>query len=76
MDSNFRDWIFLGVRMMQVTPCALLTLLLSVACSVAAAAPEPESCPAVCECSEWRSFTISCIDVDFLPRFPSGTETL
>ncbi|XP_074540994.1 thyrotropin receptor [Halichoeres trimaculatus] len=57
---------------MQVITCALLTLLtLSIS-----AASEADFCPTVCECSEWKSLTISCIDIDILPRFPSSTETL
>ncbi|XP_034554776.1 thyrotropin receptor [Notolabrus celidotus] len=57
---------------MQVTTCALFTLLsLSIS-----AVSESDFCPTVCECSEWKSLTISCIDIDILPRFPSSTETL
>uniref|UniRef100_H3C6J9 Thyrotropin receptor n=1 Tax=Tetraodon nigroviridis TaxID=99883 RepID=H3C6J9_TETNG len=53
--------------------CALLALVLLPVggCSEAA-----DSCPAVCECSEWRSRTISCFDIDILPRFPANTEIL
>ncbi|XP_044185741.1 thyrotropin receptor isoform X2 [Thunnus albacares] len=57
---------------MQVITCALFTL---VALPVSAAS-EDDSCPAVCECSEWKSHTISCVDIDILPRFPASTETL
>ncbi|KAF6732194.1 Thyrotropin receptor [Oryzias melastigma] len=52
---------------------ALLALLTLPACSAASGA---DACPAVCECSEWRSLTISCFDIDALPRFPASTETL
>ncbi|CAN9507646.1 unnamed protein product [Ophioblennius macclurei] len=69
---------------MQVIRCALVALLIPrarapAAASAAAAAAAPDahsSCPAVCECSEWRTHTISCYDIDILPRFPASTETL
>ncbi|XP_036405211.1 thyrotropin receptor [Megalops cyprinoides] len=35
-----------------------------------------ESCPAICKCSEWETYTISCFDIDVIPKFPSSTETL
>ncbi|KAK5853247.1 hypothetical protein PBY51_007052 [Eleginops maclovinus] len=57
---------------MQVITCALFTL---VTLTVSTAA-EADSCPAVCECSEWKTHTISCFDIDILPRFPASTETL
>ncbi|XP_028997220.1 thyrotropin receptor [Betta splendens] len=57
---------------MQVIACALFAL---VALPVSTAS-EAASCPAVCECSEWKSHTISCFDIDILPRFPASTETL
>ncbi|KAM9704622.1 thyrotropin receptor [Menidia menidia] len=56
---------------MQVIACALLTLA-----TAGRAAPEAASCPPACECSEWRSRTISCFDIDILPGFPASTETL
>ncbi|XP_036398192.1 thyrotropin receptor-like [Megalops cyprinoides] len=34
------------------------------------------SCPAVCDCSEWKIYTISCFDIDVMPSFPASTETL
>ncbi|XP_062323813.1 thyrotropin receptor [Osmerus eperlanus] len=37
---------------------------------------EPESCPAVCECSEWKTYTISCFELDVIPIFPANTDTL
>ncbi|KAM8832563.1 thyrotropin receptor [Spinachia spinachia] len=52
---------------MQVLTCALFALV---------SASQAESCPAVCECSEWDTHTISCFDIGILPRFPAGTETL
>ncbi|XP_075993497.1 thyrotropin receptor [Genypterus blacodes] len=58
---------------MQVIRCMFLTLLSLPVSSVPAAA---EYCPAVCECSEWKAHTISCFDIDILPRFPASTETL
>ncbi|KAJ4928925.1 hypothetical protein JOQ06_004547 [Pogonophryne albipinna] len=57
---------------MQVITCVLFTL---VTLHVSTAA-EADSCPAVCECTEWKMHTISCRDIDILPRFPAGTETL
>uniref|UniRef100_A0AAQ4RV66 Thyrotropin receptor n=1 Tax=Gasterosteus aculeatus aculeatus TaxID=481459 RepID=A0AAQ4RV66_GASAC len=53
---------------MQVVTCALFALV--------SARVGAESCPAVCECSEWDTHTISCFDIGTLPRFPAGTETL
>ncbi|XP_066550653.1 thyrotropin receptor [Amia ocellicauda] len=35
-----------------------------------------ESCPAICECSEWKTYTITCLELEDIPRFPSSTETL
>uniref|UniRef100_I3IXV7 Thyrotropin receptor n=1 Tax=Oreochromis niloticus TaxID=8128 RepID=I3IXV7_ORENI len=57
---------------MQVITCALFTLV-TLPISTAS---EADSCPAVCECSEWKTLTISCFDIDILPRFPASTETL
>uniref|UniRef100_A0A4W6CAK7 Thyrotropin receptor n=1 Tax=Lates calcarifer TaxID=8187 RepID=A0A4W6CAK7_LATCA len=57
---------------MQVIACALFTLVTLPISTVS----EADSCPAVCECSEWRTHTISCFDIDILPRFPASTETL
>ncbi|KAI4801553.1 hypothetical protein KUCAC02_019444, partial [Chaenocephalus aceratus] len=57
---------------MQVITCVLFTLVIL---HVSTAA-EADSCPAVCECTEWKMHTISCRDIDILPRFPAGTETL
>ncbi|XP_069014726.1 thyrotropin receptor [Embiotoca jacksoni] len=57
---------------MQVITCALFTLVTLPISS----ASEADSCPAVCECSEWKTLTISCFDIDILPRFPASTETL
>ncbi|XP_057679276.1 thyrotropin receptor [Corythoichthys intestinalis] len=34
------------------------------------------SCPNACNCSEWKSRTISCIGIDRIPNFPAATETL
>ncbi|XP_041662142.1 thyrotropin receptor [Cheilinus undulatus] len=57
---------------MQVVACSLLTLLtLSVS-----AVSEANFCPKGCNCSEWGTFTVSCVDIDILPRFPASTETL
>nr|XP_020473807.1 thyrotropin receptor isoform X1 [Monopterus albus] len=57
---------------MQMTACALFTLIIL----PVSTSSEAESCPAVCECSEWKTRTISCFDIDMLPRFPASTETL
>ncbi|XP_056150008.1 thyrotropin receptor [Lampris incognitus] len=57
---------------MQVKACALFTLITLPILALA----EPESCPSVCECSEWKAYTISCFDIDILPRFPASTEIL
>ncbi|XP_013874712.1 thyrotropin receptor [Austrofundulus limnaeus] len=66
---------------MQVITCALLTLaslpISSSSGSSSGGAESPDSCPAVCDCSEWRrTRTISCVDIDTLPRFPASTESL
>ncbi|KAL7389124.1 hypothetical protein ABVT39_026812 [Epinephelus coioides] len=58
---------------MQVITCALLTL---VTLPISGASEAADSCPAVCECMEWETHTISCLDIDILPRFPASTETL
>lgn len=57
---------------MQVIRCALFVLVSVPVSSVSVA----DSCPAVCECSEWRAHTIYCYDIDILPRFPASTEKL
>ncbi|KAA8583321.1 hypothetical protein FQN60_015867 [Etheostoma spectabile] len=57
---------------MQVITCALFTLVSLPASS----GSQADSCPAVCECSEWKTHTISCFDIDILPRFPASTDTL
>lgn len=57
---------------MQAVTCALLLAALS----ISSARSEADSCPAVCECSEWGDRTISCFDIDTLPRFPASTEAL
>ncbi|XP_037393297.1 thyrotropin receptor isoform X2 [Pygocentrus nattereri] len=33
-------------------------------------------CPYGCECSEWRSYSVSCSEIDTMPTFPANTETL
>ncbi|KAM3602557.1 uncharacterized protein V6R79_006103 [Siganus canaliculatus] len=58
---------------MQVITCALLTLI---TLPISTTSEAPDSCPAVCECSEWNIHTISCFEIDILPRFPASTETL
>ncbi|KAM3861423.1 thyrotropin receptor [Diretmus argenteus] len=57
---------------MQVITCALFTLVTFPISAVS----EAGACPSVCECSEWKTYTISCVDIDILPRFPANTETL
>ncbi|XP_064178886.1 thyrotropin receptor-like isoform X1 [Anguilla rostrata] len=37
---------------------------------------DSDSCPAVCECSEWKTYTISCFYIDAMPTFPASTEML
>ncbi|XP_061610297.1 thyrotropin receptor [Phyllopteryx taeniolatus] len=54
---------------MQVIVCALFILHMSFASNA-------DSCPDACECSEWKSRTISCIDIDMIPKFPASTETV
>uniref|UniRef100_A0A672ZBJ8 Thyrotropin receptor n=1 Tax=Sphaeramia orbicularis TaxID=375764 RepID=A0A672ZBJ8_9TELE len=59
---------------MQVVTCAwfaLVTVRL-----IRSAASEAASCPPSCDCTEWKAHTISCADIDILPRFPASTETL
>lgn len=58
---------------MQTIRGALFALLIL---PVSGSSEAADSCPAVCECSEWRSHTISCFDIDILPRFPASTEIL
>ncbi|KAG9282531.1 thyrotropin receptor [Astyanax mexicanus] len=52
---------------------ALVTLysLLSVALG-----GDSDLCPDGCECSEWRSFSVSCSEIGAIPMFPAKTETL
>uniref|UniRef100_A0A665W141 Thyrotropin receptor n=1 Tax=Echeneis naucrates TaxID=173247 RepID=A0A665W141_ECHNA len=59
-------------QLCRVIRCALFVLVTVPVSS----GSEADSCPAVCECSEWRTHTISCFDIDILPRFPASTETL
>uniref|UniRef100_A0A8C4TDL1 Thyrotropin receptor n=1 Tax=Erpetoichthys calabaricus TaxID=27687 RepID=A0A8C4TDL1_ERPCA len=35
-----------------------------------------EVCPPICECSEWKTFKITCTDIDEIPKFPPSTETV
>eukprot|EP00063_Salmo_salar_P086699 XP_014061534.1 PREDICTED: thyrotropin receptor [Salmo salar] len=35
-----------------------------------------DSCPTVCDCSERKTYTISCFDIDVIPTFPASTDTL
>ncbi|KAM4633452.1 thyrotropin receptor [Polymixia lowei] len=57
---------------MQVITCALFTLVTLPINTLA----EAESCPSVCECAEWKAYTISCSNIEILPRFPASTDTL
>ncbi|XP_056620952.1 thyrotropin receptor [Triplophysa dalaica] len=50
----------------------LLVLMLSPMCVTG----HFNSCPRGCECSQWRVFSVSCMDIDVIPTFPSNTETL
>ncbi|XP_061890376.1 thyrotropin receptor [Entelurus aequoreus] len=54
---------------MHVIACALFVLHMNTW-------SQAESCPDACECSEWKSHTISCVDIERLPDFPAGTEIL
>ncbi|XP_019713594.1 thyrotropin receptor [Hippocampus comes] len=54
---------------MQLIVCLLIILHLNTASNA-------DNCPDACECSEWRTRTISCIDIDLIPNFPASTETL
>ncbi|XP_039597649.1 thyrotropin receptor [Polypterus senegalus] len=51
----------------------LLVKLLSVRTSRAF---DLEVCPPICECSEWKTFKITCTDIDEIPKFPPSTETV
>uniref|UniRef100_A0A3B1K2T5 Thyrotropin receptor n=1 Tax=Astyanax mexicanus TaxID=7994 RepID=A0A3B1K2T5_ASTMX len=37
---------------------------------------DSDLCPDGCECSEWRSFSVSCSEIGAIPMFPAKTETL
>ncbi|XP_077597061.1 thyrotropin receptor [Stigmatopora nigra] len=54
---------------MHVIVCALLILHLNTI-------GHAYSCPNACDCSEWRTHTISCHGIDMIPNFPATTETL
>nr|BAB07801.1 thyrotropin receptor B [Oncorhynchus masou rhodurus] len=57
---------------LQVITCALFTLVtLPIETLV-----DFESCPTVCDCSERKTYTISCFDIDVIPTFPASTDTL
>uniref|UniRef100_A0A8C5APH6 Thyrotropin receptor n=1 Tax=Gadus morhua TaxID=8049 RepID=A0A8C5APH6_GADMO len=51
-------------------------VLMSLVTLLPGSSAEPETCPSVCECSEWKFLTISCFDIESFPRFPASTETL
>ncbi|KAL7872241.1 hypothetical protein SRHO_G00072240 [Serrasalmus rhombeus] len=57
---------------MQVLAAALLTLILSTRTLTG----DVNRCPYGCECSEWRSYSVSCSEIDTMPTFPANTETL
>ncbi|KAG5847015.1 thyrotropin receptor-like [Anguilla rostrata] len=50
--------------------------LLIITASTINAVKDFESCPTICECSEWTTYTISCYDIDVIPALPSSTENL
>uniref|UniRef100_A0AAZ3S0R4 Thyrotropin receptor n=1 Tax=Oncorhynchus tshawytscha TaxID=74940 RepID=A0AAZ3S0R4_ONCTS len=57
---------------LQVITCALFTLVtLPIETLV-----DFDSCPTVCDCSERKTYTISCFDIDVIPTFPASTDTL
>ncbi|XP_012671006.2 thyrotropin receptor [Clupea harengus] len=37
---------------------------------------ENSTCPALCDCSELTTYTISCADIDVIPTFPATTEII
>uniref|UniRef100_A0A674F4Z1 Thyroid stimulating hormone receptor n=1 Tax=Salmo trutta TaxID=8032 RepID=A0A674F4Z1_SALTR len=57
---------------LQVITCALFTLVTLPINTLG----DTDSCPTVCECSEWKTYTISCFDIDVIPTFPTSTETI
>uniref|UniRef100_A0A8C7RSW4 Thyrotropin receptor n=1 Tax=Oncorhynchus mykiss TaxID=8022 RepID=A0A8C7RSW4_ONCMY len=57
---------------LQVITCALFTLVTLPIKTLG----DTDSCPTVCECSEWKTYTISCFDIDVIPTFPTSTETI
>uniref|UniRef100_A0A8C8C658 Thyrotropin receptor n=1 Tax=Oncorhynchus tshawytscha TaxID=74940 RepID=A0A8C8C658_ONCTS len=57
---------------LQVITCALFTLVTLPIKTLG----NTDSCPTVCECSEWKTYTISCFDIDVIPTFPTSTETI
>ncbi|XP_065124958.1 thyrotropin receptor [Paramisgurnus dabryanus] len=50
----------------------LLVLMLSPVCVMG----HFMSCPRGCECSQWKSFSVSCTDIDVIPTFPAITEAI
>uniref|UniRef100_A0A8C7VWK8 Thyrotropin receptor n=1 Tax=Oncorhynchus mykiss TaxID=8022 RepID=A0A8C7VWK8_ONCMY len=59
-------------RLAYVITCALFTLVTLPIKTLG----DTDSCPTVCECSEWKTYTISCFDIDVIPTFPTSTETI
>ncbi|KAM6964995.1 thyrotropin receptor [Aplochiton taeniatus] len=57
---------------MKLITCTLLILVTFAINTL----EEPEFCPSNCECSEWKTYTISCFEISYFPRFPASTETL
>ncbi|XP_026147335.1 thyrotropin receptor isoform X2 [Carassius auratus] len=50
----------------------VLSMLLSVVCVIG----YTNSCPRNCECSQWKAFVVSCMNIDVIPTFPPKTEFL
>ncbi|XP_051511044.1 thyrotropin receptor-like [Myxocyprinus asiaticus] len=50
----------------------LLVLMMSPVCVTG----QFSSCPHGCECSQWKAFSVSCMDIDVIPTFPAMTEVL
>nr|XP_025967261.1 thyrotropin receptor isoform X3 [Dromaius novaehollandiae] len=57
---------------MLCRPVAFQVLLVLALCS-----PGTERCPsALCECSDWDDYKITCRDIHFIPSLPQDTQTL
>ncbi|XP_053736293.1 thyrotropin receptor isoform X1 [Synchiropus splendidus] len=66
-----RTTLFQQPSRMQVIVLVLLTVT-----AVQITRTEEDPCPDVCSCSEWTTYTISCFEIDTLPKFPASTKIL